>query len=66
MNASKHFVTAGRLALLSCLLWSTAATAQPVNPASRPAANHLAGNTSPFLQQHADNPIAWHVWGQEA
>jgi hypothetical protein len=29
-------------------------------------ANHLAGETSPYLQQHAHNPVDWHPWGPEA
>jgi uncharacterized protein len=29
-------------------------------------ANGLAGATSPYLRQHADNPVAWHPWGEEA
>ncbi|HZE39177.1 MAG TPA: thioredoxin domain-containing protein, partial [Stackebrandtia sp.] len=29
-------------------------------------ANRLASSTSPYLQQHADNPVDWHVWGDEA
>jgi len=28
--------------------------------------NHLAGETSPYLQQHASNPVAWRPWGEEA
>jgi len=28
--------------------------------------NHLAGSTSPYLQQHADNPVAWYPWGETA
>jgi len=28
--------------------------------------NRLAGTTSPYLRQHADNPVAWHPWGEEA
>jgi len=28
--------------------------------------NSLAGETSPYLQQHADNPVDWHPWGEEA
>ncbi|HEY7898534.1 MAG TPA: thioredoxin domain-containing protein [Gemmatimonadaceae bacterium] len=28
--------------------------------------NRLAGETSPYLLQHADNPVDWHPWGQEA
>jgi uncharacterized protein YyaL (SSP411 family) len=28
--------------------------------------NRLAHATSPYLLQHADNPVAWHEWGEEA
>jgi uncharacterized protein YyaL (SSP411 family) len=28
--------------------------------------NHLAGSTSPYLLQHADNPVNWYPWGTEA
>jgi uncharacterized protein YyaL (SSP411 family) len=28
--------------------------------------NRLAGETSPYLLQHADNPVDWHPWGEEA
>jgi uncharacterized protein len=28
--------------------------------------NRLAGETSPYLLQHADNPVDWHPWGAEA
>ncbi len=30
------------------------------------AANRLAGETSPYLLQHAHNPVDWHPWGVEA
>ncbi|HXR57037.1 MAG TPA: thioredoxin domain-containing protein [Casimicrobiaceae bacterium] len=29
-------------------------------------ANGLASATSPYLRQHADNPVDWHPWGEEA
>jgi uncharacterized protein len=29
-------------------------------------ANHLAGETSPYLLQHAHNPVDWRPWGEEA
>jgi uncharacterized protein YyaL (SSP411 family) len=29
-------------------------------------ANRLANETSPYLQQHADNPVDWHPWGAQA
>jgi uncharacterized protein YyaL (SSP411 family) len=28
--------------------------------------NHLANETSPYLLQHADNPVDWYPWGPEA
>ena len=28
--------------------------------------NHLASETSPYLLQHADNPVDWRAWGPEA
>ena len=28
--------------------------------------NRLADATSPYLQQHADNPVDWYPWGEEA
>ena len=29
-------------------------------------ANRLAQETSPYLRQHADNPVQWYPWGEEA
>ncbi|MGH8728620.1 MAG: thioredoxin domain-containing protein [Burkholderiales bacterium] len=28
--------------------------------------NYLASETSPYLLQHADNPVEWYPWGKEA
>ena len=28
--------------------------------------NHLSNEKSPYLQQHANNPIWWYPWGEEA
>src|ERR671914_2079143 len=28
--------------------------------------NRLANETSPYLQQHAENPVDWYPWGEEA
>ncbi len=30
------------------------------------SANRLRSESSPYLQQHADNPVDWYPWGQEA
>ena len=31
-----------------------------------PRENRLAGEKSPYLLQHARNPVDWHPWGEEA
>ena len=28
--------------------------------------NRLGGESSPYLRQHADNPVHWYPWGEEA
>jgi uncharacterized protein YyaL (SSP411 family) len=28
--------------------------------------NHLAGELSPYLRQHRDNPVDWYPWGEKA
>ena len=28
--------------------------------------NHLKNQTSPYLLQHAENPVDWYPWGEEA
>src|SRR5439155_6282346 len=28
--------------------------------------NRLAGETSPYLRQHSENPVDWYPWGDEA
>ena len=28
--------------------------------------NRLSVETSPYLRQHADNPVDWYPWGEEA
>ncbi|MBM4408805.1 MAG: thioredoxin domain-containing protein [Chloroflexi bacterium] len=35
-------------------------------PAAHPHTNRLAGETSPYLLQHAHNPVDWYPWGPEA
>jgi uncharacterized protein YyaL (SSP411 family) len=34
--------------------------------AEQRSGNRLAGETSPYLLQHADNPVDWYPWGEEA
>ena len=39
--------------------------AHPHQESSRPY-NHLIHEKSPYLLQHADNPVAWYPWNEEA
>ena len=36
------------------------------DPITEPSLNHLAKETSPYLLQHARNPVDWYPWGDEA
>ncbi|MEO1008832.1 MAG: DUF255 domain-containing protein [Planctomycetota bacterium] len=38
----------------------------PENQAANRSANELAGETSPYLLQHAHNPVPWRPWGDAA
>jgi len=42
-------------------------SASPASPRETgPPVNHLTKQTSPYLKQHAKNPINWYPWGEEA
>src|SRR5437870_2849520 len=62
--------------LLACILlcvlavgarmrWKAVQTNFQTGSEKRPA-NHLIGETSPYLLQHAHNPVDWYPWGAEA
>jgi uncharacterized protein YyaL (SSP411 family) len=38
----------------------------PTPPPTSRRRNALAAETSPYLQQHADNPVDWYPWGEAA
>ena len=40
--------------------------AQAANDAQPAQLNRLKGEKSPYLLQHADNPVHWYPWGDEA
>jgi len=42
------------------------ASPDPTAPAPDHPANKLANETSPYLLQHAHNPVQWYPWGDEA
>src|SRR5512139_3923764 len=37
-----------------------------VEESGNPMSNRLRNETSPYLRQHADNPVDWYPWGQDA
>jgi hypothetical protein len=42
-------------------------TVTPLDPSTiRERGNHLVGQRSQYLKQHAHNPIDWYPWGEEA
>ncbi len=70
-------IVAGSLALLAAVVWHFAkaendrAESNVSAPRSEPASAHkytnrLAHSKSPYLLQHAHNPVDWHEWGEEA
>src|SRR5881409_2102395 len=54
----------GTLGLLVAIPPAAAAPASARASASK--ANHLLGQSSPYLQQHVHNPVDWYPWGEEA
>ena len=56
----KNIVRFSYLVIIS--LWGC----QNTNPVhSQKSANKLIGESSPYLLQHAYNPVDWHPWGEE-
>ncbi len=49
--------------LLGC---STSSVTQAQVDEAQTAQNRLKGSGSPYLRMHADNPVAWYPWGEEA
>src|SRR5690606_10667874 len=45
---------------------SAADSTQGTGPAPRPRSNRLIHETSPYLLQHAHNPVDWYPWGSDA
>lgn len=60
--------------LILCLVWPAPGLAGEENgagsskslPSSGKAYNRLIHEKSPYLQQHAHNPVNWYPWGEEA
>jgi hypothetical protein len=52
--------------LLIALIGATATAQQPKEETTSRKTNRLAQETSPYLLQHAHNPVDWYPWGNEA
>jgi uncharacterized protein len=55
-----------RLLLLFFIISTIACTSQNGKIHGGTFTNHLANESSPYLLQHANNPVDWHPWGNEA
>ena len=50
------------LVLLALLLWPESMYSQDIYTQT----NELSAQSSPYLLQHAKNPVAWKIWGNTA
>lgn len=55
-----------RFFLLSILFFLMACNSQNGKIQDGKFSNHLANESSPYLLQHANNPVDWYPWGPEA
>jgi uncharacterized protein len=55
-----------RFTVAAALLALAASAARAEVSASADKGNHLAAEKSPYLQEHAHDPVAWYSWGAEA
>ena len=51
--------------LLAVVFTSCSAPEQPASE-KKATMNHLKNEQSPYLLQHADNPVDWYPWGEQA
>src|SRR5581483_4460252 len=51
---------------LRCASFMEVALAAETNSAAPAHTNRLADESSPYLLQHAHNPVDWYPWGREA
>lgn len=62
MKLNNYFLLVSLIALVSC------GQHQKMNKTTNthPHTNQLINETSPYLLQHAHNPVNWYPWGQDA
>lgn len=51
---------------LALIFLNLTACEQKQNSMEKPRLNRLANASSPYLQEHADNPVDWYEWGPAA
>ncbi len=72
LRAMWRWLRRGLTLAMLVLLLTRMVPADPDKPGAVPPAakgkhtNRLARETSPYLLQHAHNPVAWYPWGEEA
>ncbi|MEM9897634.1 MAG: thioredoxin domain-containing protein, partial [Bacteroidota bacterium] len=67
-NISMRFTAFWILVLLSGLITGScqSQTTQSMQSSDHPYTNRLIETSSPYLLQHAHNPVDWYPWGEEA
>src|SRR5439155_3173177 len=67
LGAKKGMATRFRFGILALtwLVTSTPTVAEPT-PGASEHTNRLGHEKSPYLLQHAHNPVDWYSWGEEA
>jgi hypothetical protein len=63
MSRSHHSFPLSALQVVVCALFAVSAIADTPNEAPP---NRLIRSASPYLLQHAHNPVDWYPWGEEA
>ncbi len=69
LSAARPMLFRLNLVVLSLFVWSCPVAAQEApahNAAGHKHSNRLAKESSPYLLQHAHNPVDWYPWGDEA
>jgi uncharacterized protein YyaL (SSP411 family) len=61
-----RYASRAGLLLLPAVLLASPASADDKPKGKAPPANRLARESSPYLLQHAHNPVDWYPWGEEA
>ena len=65
-QASGHAITIRLVLLSGLLLISLLLTGGSAMSTTNKTTNRLINETSPYLLQHANNPVDWYPWGPEA